>query len=334
MIYWNPTYEIEILADQIVFSNEVGKFSLRRPAGLLSWGVLACFQQGVSRQQVNRRSRIERDLVSILTKRKLLVHLPGETRVTDIDRNAGHLLTFTSDPMSALQRLRASTVCILGVGGIGTGVVQHLAGVGVRNFILVDHDRVEPRNLNRQFIFTLNDVGRRKVDAAKDYIISKVTGAQVLAQPAKINSIDSLDKLPIKDCSIIIHCLDTPPAVIERIVYQFGSDHGIPVVGAAAGLHYGHWGPLISPHHGKFSYEDWRSANLSKHSDAEIDSNDCPMPWSFGPTNTIIAANLSLDIIEWLSGRIDVISRDARLVQHFATCSATRYGSRACAAQE
>lgn len=147
--------------------------------------------------------RIERELVRLLIKKKLLIHLPGGLQPVGMDRNAGHLLTFTTDPISALERLRASTVCVLGVGGVGSCVVQHLAGVGVRNYVLVDHDRVEAKNLNRQFIYTLNDVGRPKIEAAKDFIASRVTEARVLCEPAKIITIENLTSDGLKkpwDC--------------------------------------------------------------------------------------------------------------------------------------
>ena len=56
---------------------------------------------------------------------------------------------------------------VLGVGGIGCTVALALARLGVGRIILIDFDKVECSNLNRQILFSLNDVGKLKVNAAK-----------------------------------------------------------------------------------------------------------------------------------------------------------------------
>ena len=56
-------------------------------------------------------------------------------------------------------RLAASTVGIVGVGGLGSPVAQYLAAVGVGRLVLVDDDVVEEVNLNRQVIHRMATVG-------------------------------------------------------------------------------------------------------------------------------------------------------------------------------
>lgn len=62
--------------------------------------------------------------------------------------------------------LRAASVVVMGVGGLGSQVALHLAALGVGRMILVDFDTVDASNLNRQLLFTQADVGQPKVTVA------------------------------------------------------------------------------------------------------------------------------------------------------------------------
>jgi molybdopterin/thiamine biosynthesis adenylyltransferase len=68
------------------------------------------------------------------------------------------------------QTIHDTTILILGVGGLGSICAELLSRAGIGKLILVDHDRVELSNLQRQGLFTENDIHRFKVDAAKDKI--------------------------------------------------------------------------------------------------------------------------------------------------------------------
>jgi len=72
--------------------------------------------------------------------------------------------------MENYQDISNSKVLIIGVGGIGCPVLEQLAKVGVSKIGLVDGDIVSESNLNRQFLFSVNDIGSAKVDVAKKYI--------------------------------------------------------------------------------------------------------------------------------------------------------------------
>ena len=65
-------------------------------------------------------------------------------------------------------RLAAGRVLVVGAGGLGTPVLQYLAGAGVGCIGIVDDDRLDPSNLHRQPLYALADVGRPKVQLAAD----------------------------------------------------------------------------------------------------------------------------------------------------------------------
>jgi len=64
------------------------------------------------------------------------------------------------------RRLKAASVLLVGAGGLGSPLALYLAAAGVGRLGLVDFDRVERSNLQRQLLFGEGDVGRDKVDAA------------------------------------------------------------------------------------------------------------------------------------------------------------------------
>ncbi len=67
---------------------------------------------------------------------------------------------------AAQDRLRRSTVLVIGAGGLGCPALLYLAAAGVGRIVLLDPDAVEVSNLQRQVLFTTADVGEAKVAAA------------------------------------------------------------------------------------------------------------------------------------------------------------------------
>ncbi len=66
------------------------------------------------------------------------------------------------------ERLKASSILIVGAGGLGSPVSMYLAAAGVGRIGLVDHDVVELTNLQRQIIHSTSRIGERKVLSAQD----------------------------------------------------------------------------------------------------------------------------------------------------------------------
>ena len=69
------------------------------------------------------------------------------------------------------EQLLASTALIVGMGGLGSPVGMYLAAAGVGHLILVDFDNVELSNLQRQIMHRTEDIGRPKVDSARDNLL-------------------------------------------------------------------------------------------------------------------------------------------------------------------
>ena len=69
-----------------------------------------------------------------------------------------------------MDKLGDAKVAVFGLGGVGSFVCEGLARSGVGNFILVDFDKIDESNINRQLIATQKTVGRYKVDLMKERI--------------------------------------------------------------------------------------------------------------------------------------------------------------------
>ena len=69
------------------------------------------------------------------------------------------------------RRLRDSRVIVVGAGGLGSPVAYYLAAAGVGTIALADGDRVDLSNLQRQILHTTADLGRAKVESARDKLV-------------------------------------------------------------------------------------------------------------------------------------------------------------------
>ena len=68
------------------------------------------------------------------------------------------------------KKIRKAKVLIVGIGGLGCPLLTYLASSGVSNIGIVDHDKIELSNLNRQVLFNSSDLGKYKVYQAKNKI--------------------------------------------------------------------------------------------------------------------------------------------------------------------
>ncbi len=78
-----------------------------------------------------------------------------------------------------VKKLNKSKVAIFGIGGVGSYVVEGLARAGVGKIVLIDKDKVDITNLNRQIIATHKTVGKAKVEVSKERILEINPDAEV-----------------------------------------------------------------------------------------------------------------------------------------------------------
>src|SRR5215217_845078 len=94
---------------------------------------------------------------------------PPELTPPELIRYARHLL-LPGVGIEGQRRLKAARVLVVGAGGLGSPVALYLAAAGVGTLGLVDFDVVDVTNLQRQVIHGTADVGRPKLESARDRI--------------------------------------------------------------------------------------------------------------------------------------------------------------------
>ena len=99
------------------------------------------------------------------------------------------------------EKIKKAKVLIIGIGGLGCPLLTYLASSGISNIGIVDHDKVELGNLNRQILFNTSDLGKYKVVQAKSKVIKIYKKIKIKTFKKKISTknINSI----LKDYSII-----------------------------------------------------------------------------------------------------------------------------------
>lgn len=118
--------------------------------------------------------------------------------------------------------LQNKKVFIAGLGGVGGTVFEALIRTGITHFIIVDRDNVDISNLNRQLLFTQNDIGRSKVEVAKARALSINPKIDIITDNRDVKDIDNID------ADMIVDCIDDVKAKVHLIKYA--CDHNIPVI--------------------------------------------------------------------------------------------------------
>ena len=91
--------------------------------------------------------------------------------------------------------IQDKVIAVFGLGGVGGTALEALARTGFKNFILIDFDKVDPSNLNRQILYIANDIGRNKVEAAKERILSINADAKIQLFNGKAQDFDYNQKI-------------------------------------------------------------------------------------------------------------------------------------------
>ena len=115
-----------------------------------------------------------------------------------------------------MEKLKNAKVAVFGLGGVGSFVCEGLARSGVGNFVLVDFDKVDESNINRQIIATTKTIGRNKVDVMKERILDINPEANVEIYN-EFYLADSESDIITEDLSYVVDCVDTIMAKIAII---------------------------------------------------------------------------------------------------------------------
>jgi adenylyltransferase/sulfurtransferase len=107
------------------------------------------------------------------------------------------------------EKLKLAKVLVVGAGGLGSPVLQYLAAAGVGHIGIVDFDKIELSNLQRQVIFTTEDVGQPKAAVAQVHLQKLNSEITVTAHQLQLTAENALQTIAAYD--LIIDCSDNFP---------------------------------------------------------------------------------------------------------------------------
>lgn len=211
--------------------------------------------------------------------------------------------------VSIWNKLRNSTVLIVGLGAVGTWVASNLVESGVENLILVDPDIVEISNLHRQYGYKYQDIGKKKTEALKDRLKGYNEDLNVETYNLVLDE-NMLNIFDLQHIDLIINCADNPNVDLTTLwVGEYGMKRNIPhIVGGGYNMHLSLIGQTVLP--GKSACAKCFEMQLKELN--TIDSKRVKKlqvknrkVGSFGPMCSLIASIIGMEAIKILSNCIE-----------------------------
>lgn len=127
------------------------------------------------------------------------------------------------------QRLMAAKVAVVGAGGLGSPAILYLAAAGVGHLAVIDDDTVSLSNLQRQVLHATHDIGRPKVESARDHVADLNPHVELVPIEARLTEENAAALLA--DHDLVLDGCDS--LTTRRIVNRAAHGLGIPVVSGA-----------------------------------------------------------------------------------------------------
>ncbi len=200
-------------------------------------------------------------------------------------------------------RLLQSRVTVVGLGGLGGTLTESLARSGVGHMNLIDGDRFEDHNLNRQLFCTQDRIGTAKAVAAAERVCRINNSVTVQSHSQFLDAKNAASLL--NDCHVVVDCLDN---IASRFVLEAAAKSaGIPMVSAAVAGLSGHITTILPEDEGlELIYGPPQTLEELKGAEKTL---GCL------PQAVIhIAAAESAEVIKVLLGRNDNLLRDKLLM--------------------
>jgi len=149
-------------------------------------------------------------------------------------------------PSECQERLREAKVAVLGVGGLGGWSALALACTGIGEMWLIDGDRVEVSNLNRQVLYSEADIGLLKVECAASRLRAFNSQTKITTEARRLEGERDIAEF-VAGSDIVIDAADWPAHEIERWCNSACFEAGIPYITMSHFPPVARVGPLYVP---------------------------------------------------------------------------------------
>lgn len=243
----------------------------------------------------------------------LLEDAADEDAIPEIDKERlDRQLRYFSDvaapgrpsPAECQQRLREASVAVLGAGGLGGRTAYELAACGVGEIRLIDGDRVEMSNLNRQIQYGEDDIGSLKAEIMAERLRAFNSSITVTATCERLESQAELAAF-IEGASFVVGSADWPPFVIEGWCNAACFEAGIPYITMNQMPPLVRIGPLYVPGRtGCFECQSMRYRRDYPLLDVAIEQRRGfePQAVTLGPASGAIGGLIGMEVLHFLTG--------------------------------
>jgi molybdopterin/thiamine biosynthesis adenylyltransferase len=159
--------------------------------------------------------------------------------------NLGFFETYASLAVSKYEfqrRIRDAKVAVLGVGGIGSHVLIDLVAIGFHDIRIVDFDRIEVSNFNRQIIYGEPDLGRVKVQVAAERARALNSAVRIDQVEKRLTSGDDVYDV-VRDRDVVVAVVDRPKMHVAHWINEGCVRAGTALIGGGVdtqrAVHYG-----------------------------------------------------------------------------------------------
>jgi len=128
-----------------------------------------------------------------------------------LDRNARLL------GLAAIERLQRAHVVVLGLGGVGSYAAEALARAGVGRLTLVDPERIDETNVNRQLHALDGELGRLKAEVMAERLARIAPGAALAMEPVRYDEASAARLVPEAGVDFVVDAMDTVVAKLHVI---------------------------------------------------------------------------------------------------------------------
>ncbi len=207
-------------------------------------------------------------------------------------------------PAECQERLAAARVVVFGVGGLGGWAAWALACCGVGEMLLIDGDRVEASNLNRQILYSETDVGRLKVEIAASRLKAFNPAARIEVLAQRLGSEEEI-AAAIEGYDFLIDAADWPAHDVERWANSACFAAGIPYITMSHFPPVARVGPLYVPGQtGCFACQETAYRRVYPMFDMAVSQRRAkPSPAAtLGPACGLIGSQVGLEVMHHLTG--------------------------------
>jgi bacteriocin biosynthesis cyclodehydratase domain-containing protein len=222
------------------------------------------------------------------------------------DRQLRYFSDITAGPSASQcqERLASSRVAVLGVGGLGGWSALNLACVGVGEMLLLDFDRVELSNLNRQVLFAEAEIGHYKAEAAAERLGAFNSSIKLEPRVQKLDSEEAIAET-IAGYDLVIDAADWPASDIEHWINSACFAAGIPYIAMSHFPPIARVGPLYVPGvTGCFVCQEAGYRRTYPLFDVAMEQQrgkESPAA-TLGPACGLIGGQIGLDVLHYLTG--------------------------------